>query len=109
KKKLEEIIGEYSAKTGFKPEKITIRRQRTKWGSCSKEGNISLNLKLICLPEETIRYIVHHEATHIKHRKHNRAFWQTISQEHPNYKQIEKKLLEQWFKTEKLLQNLTKH
>ncbi|MBS7649045.1 DUF45 domain-containing protein, partial [Candidatus Bathyarchaeota archaeon] len=109
KKKLEEIIGEYSAKTGFKPNKITIRRQKTKWGSCSTNGNISLNLKLICLPEETIRYIVHHEATHIKHRKHNKAFWQTISQEHPNYKQIEKKLLEQWFKTEKLLQNLTKH
>ncbi|MEM0327961.1 MAG: SprT family zinc-dependent metalloprotease [Thermoproteota archaeon] len=108
RRKLEEIIGEYSAKTGFKPEKIMIRRQRTKWGSCSSGRNISLNLKLICLPEEMIRYIVHHEVTHLKHRKHNRAFWQAISQEYPNYKQIEKELLTQWFKTEKLLQNLTK-
>jgi len=109
KKKLEKIIGEYSAKTGFKPSKITIRHQKTKWGSCSKNGNISLNLKLVCLPEETIRYIVYHEITHIKHRKHNKAFWRTISQEHPNYKQIEKKLLGQWFKTEELFQNLIKH
>lgn len=106
KRKLEEIIGEYSAKTGFKPEKIAIRRQRTKWGSCSSSGNISLNLKLVCLPEETIRYIVHHEITHLKHRKHNRVFWQTISQEYPNYRQMEKELLTQWFKTEKLIQNL---
>ena len=109
KRKLEEIMGEYSAKTGFKPNRITVRRQKTKWGSCSRSGNISLNLKLVCLPEETIKYIVHHEVTHLKHRKHSKAFWQTISQEHPNYKQIEKKLLEQWFITEKQLQNLTKH
>ncbi|MEM1532435.1 MAG: YgjP-like metallopeptidase domain-containing protein [Candidatus Bathyarchaeia archaeon] len=108
KRKLEEIVDEYSAKTGFKP-KIVIRRQRTKWGSCSSSGIISLNLKLICLPEEMIRYIVYHEITHLKHRKHSRTFWQIISQEYPNYREIEKELLIQWFKTEKLFQNLTKH
>ncbi|MEM2373222.1 MAG: YgjP-like metallopeptidase domain-containing protein [Thermoproteota archaeon] len=104
--KIEEIMAEYSVKMGFKPEKIIIRRQKTKWGSCSTSGNISLNLKLVCLPEETIRYIIHHEVTHLKYRRHNRAFWQAVSQEYPNYRQIEKEMLQQWFKIEKLLQNL---
>jgi len=108
KNRVKKIIDEYSAKTSFKPERITIRRQKTKWGSCSGSGEISLNLKLVCLPEEIIKYIVHHEATHLKHRKHNKAFWQAISQQYPDYKQIEKELLKQWFKTEKMLQNLTK-
>ena len=108
KNRVKKIIDEYSAKTSFKPERITIRRQKTKWGSCSGSGEISLNLKLVCLPEEIIKYIVHHEATHLKHRKHNKAFWQAVSQQHPDYKQIEKELLKQWFKTEKMLQNLTK-
>ncbi|MEM2034238.1 MAG: YgjP-like metallopeptidase domain-containing protein [Candidatus Caldarchaeum sp.] len=106
RKKLEEIIGEYSAKTGFKPEKIVIRLQKTKWGSCSSNGSLSLNLKLVCLPEETIRYIVHHEIIHLKHKKHDKAFWKTVSQDHANYRQIEKELLQQWFKTEKIFQNL---
>jgi predicted metal-dependent hydrolase len=109
KNKVKKIIDEYSAKIGFKPERVTIRHQKTKWGSCSRGGEISLNLKLVCLPEETIKYIVHHEVTHLKHRKHNKAFWQIISQEYPNYKQIEMELLQQWFIIEKLLQNLTKH
>ncbi|MEM2293464.1 MAG: YgjP-like metallopeptidase domain-containing protein [Nitrososphaerota archaeon] len=108
REKLKEIIAEYSIETSFKPNKIIIRRQKTKWGSCSKDGNISLNLKLVCLPEEKIKYIVHHEVTHLKYRKHNNTFWQTISQKYPNYKQIERELFEQWFVTEKLFQNLLK-
>ncbi|MCS7144824.1 MAG: M48 family metallopeptidase [Archaeoglobaceae archaeon] len=108
KEKIVEIVDDYFAKTGFKPKKITIRQQKTKWGSCSSNGNISLNLKLVCLPEEKIRYIVYHEVTHLRHRKHNKAFWQTISEEYPNYKQIEKELLIQWFLTEKLFQKLFK-
>ncbi|MCS7120012.1 MAG: M48 family metallopeptidase [Nitrososphaerota archaeon] len=73
------LIGEYSTKTGFKPEKITIRRQKTRWVSCSSSGSISLNLKLICLLEN----VVHHKVTYLKHRKHNKAFWQTVSQRYP--------------------------
>ncbi len=108
KLKVEQIVEEYASKFGLKPNKILIRRQRTKWGSCSGRKNITLNLKLVCLPEEMIRYIVFHELTHLKYKRHNQAFWQAISQEFPNYKEVEQKLLEHWFTTELLFQNLTK-
>lgn len=106
RKKTEEIVNEYSVRIGLKPVKIAIRRQKTKWGSCSSSGNISLNLKLVCLPEELIRYVIYHELVHLKHRKHDRAFWRMISQEFPDHEKMEKELLTQWFKTEKLFQNL---
>lgn len=107
KHKILPIIEDYAKKLGIKPNKILIKRQQTKWGSCSSKRNITLNLKLVCLPEQTIKYIIYHEMTHLKHKRHNQAFWQTISQEFPDYKQHEKKLLGYWFHTEILLKNLT--
>jgi predicted metal-dependent hydrolase len=106
--KVKPIIEEYTAKFSLQPNKILIRRHRTKWGSCSDKRNIALNIKLVCLPEQTLRYIIFHEITHLKHKRHNQAFWQTISQEFPNYKEQERKLQEYWFTTELLFRNMTK-
>jgi predicted metal-dependent hydrolase len=108
KSKVESIIAEYTSKYGLQINKILIKRQQTKWGSCSSKKNITLNLKLVCLPEQIIRYIIFHELTHLKHKRHNHIFWQTIKQEYPNYKEYEQKLLEYWFITEMLLKNLTR-
>jgi len=85
-----------------------IRRQQTKYGSSSDEKNTSLNLKLVCLPEEVIRYVILHEMMHLKYKRHNQIFWQMISQEFPNYKEQEQKLLEYWFATELFFKNLLK-
>ena len=104
--KVKPIVEEYAAKYDLKLNKVLVKRQTTKWGSCSSKKNITLNLKLICLPEQTIRYIIFHELTHLKHRKHNQTFWQTISQEFPNYKEQERRLFEYWFTTELLFNNL---
>jgi predicted metal-dependent hydrolase len=49
-----------------------------------------------------------HELTHLKHKRHNHIFWQTIKHEYPNYKEYEQKLLEYWFITEMLFKNLTR-
>ena len=106
KQKAEKVIEELSSKLKFKPNKIMVKQQKTKWGSCSNKRNISLNLKLVCLPEEIIKYVIYHEITHLRHKKHNQAFWQTINQEFPNYKQQERKLLKYWFQTEIFFQNL---
>ena len=108
KQKIQPIIAEYSKNLGLHPKKTIIKRQQTKWGSCSNKGNITLNLKLICLPEQMIKYIIYHELVHLKIKRHSQAFWEKISQEFPDYKQKEKKLLESWFSTELLFQNLTK-
>ncbi|WP_070000795.1 M48 family metallopeptidase [Cellulosilyticum sp. I15G10I2] len=66
--------------------KITIRNQKTRWGSCSSKGNISYNVKILCALEEMIAYIVLHEVMHLKHFNHGKAFWQEIAEIMPDYK-----------------------
>ena len=107
KVKVESIIGDYSLKFKFKPNRVFIWKQKTKWGSCSSKGNITLNLKLVCLPEHMVRYVVFHELTHLKFKGHSREFWRTISMEFPNHKELEQELYKYWFITEILFQNLT--
>jgi predicted metal-dependent hydrolase len=106
--KIKPIIEEYIKRYSIYPNKIMIRRQQTKWGSCSDKKNISLNLKLVCLPDEVIKYVIFHEMIHLKYRRHNQIFWQVISQEFPSYKEQEQKLLEYWFATEMFFKNLEK-
>jgi hypothetical protein len=104
--KITPLLKEYSQKIGAAPNKVSIRQQKTKWGSCSRKRNISFNLKLVCLPDNLIKYIVFHEILHLKERKHTFLFWENIKREFPDYKNLEKKLLENWFSTEILYQNL---
>jgi predicted metal-dependent hydrolase len=102
------ILEEYHKKLEFQTNKIFIKSQHTKWGSCSNKKNISLNIKLVCLPENLLKYVIFHEITHLKYKKHNYYFWQIVSQEFPNYKKLEEKLRGYWFMTEFLFQNITK-
>ncbi len=108
KSKVEVVIEEYTSNFRYKPNKICIRRQQTKWGSCSGKKNITLNLKLICLPEQIVKYVIFHELIHLIYKRHDKKFWETVSQKHPNYKEHEQKLLEYWFTTEALFENLEK-
>jgi len=88
---------EYSKKFGVKFNRIFIKKQKTKWASCSSKGNLSFNFWLICLPRELVRYVVCHEVLHLKEKRHDRAFWEIMEREFENYKQMEKKLFEYWF------------
>jgi predicted metal-dependent hydrolase len=108
KRKVEAVIEEYADKFGYKPNKIYIKRQQTKWGSCSGKKNITLNLRLVCLPEQIINYVIFHELTHIVYKRHDKKFWDTICRRYPNYIEQEQKLLEYWFTTEVLFKNLEK-
>jgi len=87
----------YGKKFGVKFNKIFIRRQKTKWASCSSKGNLSFNFWLICLPKELIRYVVCHEVLHLKERRHNMDFWGIMGREFEDYKQKEGALFEHWF------------
>lgn len=93
---IEEAAGEYNEKFGVRFNRIFVRRQRTRWGSCSSNGNLSFNFWLICLPRELIRYVVCHEVLHLKINRHGKSFWRIMGGEFENYKQFEKNLFEYW-------------
>jgi len=59
----------------FSYNRVFIRNQRTRWGSCSSKNNISLNIKLVTLPDELIDYVILHELVHTHKKDHSRAFW----------------------------------
>ena len=69
--------------------RITIRNQRTKWGSCSSKGNLNFNCVLMLSPEWVRDYIVVHELCHRKAMNHSAAFWAEVARVCPNYRQAE--------------------
>lgn len=68
---------------GLQPSGISFRRQKTRWGSCSSEGHLSLNWKLVFAPEEVIDYVVIHELAHLKHQDHSKNFWDLVEKYDP--------------------------
>lgn len=84
--KLTELAEAYADLIGVKYNKISIRKQATRWGSCSSKGNLSFNLKILCAPIEMVAYVALHEVMHLKHFNHSRDFWNEIQQVMPDYK-----------------------
>ena len=74
--------------------RITIRNQKTRWGSCSSKGNVNFNYLLYYLPEELLNYIVVHELAHRRHMNHSLQFWEEVEKYCPDYKNCRKKLKE---------------
>ncbi len=82
----------YSRDQSFPLNKICIRNQKTRWGSCSKRGNINLNYKIFFLPEALRDYIIVHELCHLKEFNHSQSFWALVGEIIPNYINIKKEL-----------------
>ncbi|HEY1041366.1 MAG TPA: M48 family metallopeptidase [Candidatus Paceibacterota bacterium] len=76
----------------IKYEKLTVRYQVSRWGSCSSTGTISLNYKLIKLPIHLQDYVIIHELAHRKEMNHSSRFWKLVEQFDPQYKQNRKEL-----------------
>ena len=71
-------INQLANKYGFEFNKLFIRNQKTRWGSCSSKDNISLNMKLVFLPVELQDYVILHELVHTKEKNHGKKFWNVM-------------------------------
>ena len=74
------------------PKSFTIRKMKTRWGSCSRKGSISLNMHLIKLPEQCIKEVVLHELCHLVHFNHSKDFYALMTAEMPDWKTWKKEL-----------------
>ena len=75
----------YNKLTGGEYYKITIRDQKSRWGSCSSTGTLSFNYRLIFAPPKVLDYVVVHELCHLTHMNHSKDFWNTVATIMPDY------------------------
>jgi predicted metal-dependent hydrolase len=79
---------------GLPCNRIRFRGQKTRWGSCSSQKNISLNYKLLCLPAPLVNYVFIHELAHTIHMNHSDEFWHLVEQKEAAYRQLDRDLNE---------------
>jgi len=77
---------------GLEFNNINIKNQKTRWGSCSKKGNLNFNYKIALLPERLADYIIVHEICHLKEFNHSRKFWNLVARVMPDYLEIRNNL-----------------
>jgi predicted metal-dependent hydrolase len=76
--------------------RVAIRCQRTRWGSCSTRGTVSLNCSLVFLRPEVVRYLFVHELAHTRHMNHSASFWRLVERLEPDYRGLDRELLAGW-------------
>ena len=94
KARLPERAAYYAGIMGVTYEKITVRTQRSRWGSCSSRGNLSFNALLMLAPPEVADYVVVHELCHRKEMNHSPRFWAEVERILPDYRQSKRWLKE---------------
>ncbi len=77
---------------GFKVNKVSIKNQKTRWGSCSQKGNLNLNYKIALLPLRLTDYIIVHEICHLEEFNHSQKFWNLVAKTIPNHTEIRNEL-----------------
>ncbi|MDX1434742.1 MAG: SprT family zinc-dependent metalloprotease [Gammaproteobacteria bacterium] len=92
RRRLPERLAGYARRLDVRPRHVSIRAQRTRWGSCSSHGTICLNWRLLLLPSELSDYILVHELCHLRHLDHSKRFWSLVASVMPDYQRRERRL-----------------
>ena len=79
-----------AAQHGLTVNRVTIRNQRSRWGSCSSRGHITLNFRLMLMPPEVREYILIHELMHLKQANHSIRFWRLVEAAYPGFRDAER-------------------
>jgi len=94
KRKLSRRLKHLAEKHGFTYNRVFIRNQRTRWGSCSSRRNISLNMRLVMIPDELMDYVILHELTHTRFKNHSKDFYAELDRLVGNRKGMDVQLKE---------------
>ena len=92
KKAFNQMLEKIAELHGFHYQRLSIRSQKTRWGSCSNKKNINLNAKLLFMPEEIVNYVMIHELCHTIEMNHSKRFWSLEQDCDPDYKNNRKQL-----------------
>jgi predicted metal-dependent hydrolase len=94
--RLPSLVSAWSATTGIPYSRVSIRRQRSRWGSCSVRGTISLNACLLFQRPAVVDYLVVHELTHVRHMNHSARFWQAVERNCSDWRALDRELVQGW-------------
>ena len=89
-KELPARVQSLAAGQGLSVSRITVRNQRTRWGSCSRRGTLSLNWRLIQAPSFVSDYVILHELMHLRQMNHSARFWREVGGACPDYRNAER-------------------
>lgn len=92
KKKIFPLVENWAKKMALYPNKISFRKAKCQWGSCSSKNNLSFNTMMMKLPPSLMEYIVVHELAHIQYKHHQKNFWECIEKYLPYYKTLTQEL-----------------
>lgn len=93
---LEPWLERVAAGTALPFNSLQVRRQRTRWGSCSIRGTISLNCCLLFQRPDVVRYLLVHELSHTRHMNHSMRFWRLVALHEPDYRRLDRELVQGW-------------
>jgi predicted metal-dependent hydrolase len=89
-------VAAQAANSGVNYSQVSVRRQRSRWGSCSARGTISLNCCLLFQRPEVVDYLIVHELTHVKHMNHSARFWQAVERQCADWRALDRELVQGW-------------
>jgi len=87
RRRIKEIVNREAARLGLEYKSIAVRDTRTRWGSCSRNGNLSFSWRLLVAPPEVLEYVVVHELCHLRESSHQKPFWRALEAARPGWQQ----------------------